>query len=166
MLSDRIPKFLEVEVKYSYLEDSIIYVFPRLRKLDAELDEKERLLGQGKKLKSSERLSFLVENIYGFPGFEQRGENEPKAEFQKRVMLYFANEEGEEFAEDAIICRLNSVYPHSFHRGRANYRMEVDLPRTGTGETTVLPLRDLSQAGKGPEDRMSAVPIDPGGRSA
>ncbi len=52
----QIPKYVEVQLDYPYLERPVVYKFPRLRKRDAQMDEQERALGGGRKMTSAVRL--------------------------------------------------------------------------------------------------------------
>lgn len=122
------PKFVEVGLKYSFLENDIVYSFLRLRKKDAELDEQEKMLGGGQKFSMAQRLAHLVEDINGFPNFEPRNyDGESEAEWRQRVLTFFSTEENLEMAEDALVGRQNAIYPKPTFRRPQNSGLEVNL---------------------------------------
>ncbi len=121
-----LAKFIEVELAYSTIPEPIVFIFPRLRRKDSELDEREKMLGKGRKFKPSERLAELVEDIHGAPDLESRKADESEAEWRNRVARVFGSEDGQEIAEDALLMRLNGVFPRALFRSSASGRVGVD----------------------------------------
>jgi hypothetical protein len=105
------PEFVAAELRYPYLEDSITYVFPRLREIDTKTDEAERIMGGGKKYPVNQRLSLLVENVIGLPDFEPRSPDETESAWRGRVFVYFSSKIGMELADDALIARWRATSP-------------------------------------------------------
>jgi hypothetical protein len=146
-----VPKYIEIELKYSFLEEPVLILFLRRRKKEADLEEKERMLGDGIKLDTATKLSQLVENIVGFPGLEPRGDGEDEQVYRTRVFAHFNNPDGLEFAEDFILAKQAAVSPRYSFRSSATNRVEVNARGKEAGGHTVLPLLSVPPAGEGPE---------------
>jgi hypothetical protein len=156
-----IPKYVEIELIYPYLETPIIYVFERRRKKDADMEDRERMMGDGKRMTPANKMSQLIENIVGFPEFDPRDfEKESEQEFRERVFRFFNNEDGQEFAEDALLGRQVSVSPKPLFRSVENNRVEVNMGGDAPGGEPVLHLRAVPPTGEGPEERLSEVRVD------
>jgi len=135
-----LPKFVEVELAYPYMDSPVTYRFPRLRKKDVELDRLERLKGDGHKENPAVRLAGLVEDIRGLEefGFEPRSENESDGQFGTRVMTFFNNEDMQEIAEHALIFRTEAVFPRTTFRSGTDSSLAVDRPRGSSGPRVSL----------------------------
>jgi hypothetical protein len=144
-----VPKFIEVELDYSWCENPIVFVFLRRRKKDAELEDRERMLGDGKKLKPATKLARLVENIKGFPGLDPRGLEEAEEAYRTRVETFFTNEDGQEFAEDALLYKQAAVFPRLLFRGTENHSLEVNPVGQTAGRESILPLLEVPASGEG-----------------
>jgi hypothetical protein len=157
----KLPKLVEVELYDRFLDETIVYVFPRRRQRDADLDEREKMLGNGRKMSAAERLSQLVENIQGLEshGLAPRGQDEEEAIWRLRVLTFFRNEDGQELAEDALLSRVSAIYPQSMFRGTSDTGLEVDTHGAQGGHSPV-PLRTLREAGKEPGEGLPEVPAD------
>jgi hypothetical protein len=122
------PTFVEVELKYAYLDVPIVYTFTRRRKKDAEIAEQERILGEGKKLSAANKLAQLVEDITGFPEFVPRNYNEEsEATWRERVARFFNTEENLEFAGDALLGRDQAIFPRPTFRNPKVGGLEVNM---------------------------------------
>jgi hypothetical protein len=123
-----LPKYLDVELRYSYLDGPVTYKFPRRRAKDAAADEQERMLGEGRKLSPAQRLSRVVEDITGWEayGFEPRGEDEAEGQWRLRVVAFFDNDEMQEYAEEALAGRTVGVNPSPRFRSSSDRRLAVD----------------------------------------
>ncbi len=163
----QIPKYVEVQLDYPYLERPVVYKFPRLRKRDAQLDEQERALGGGRKMTSAVRLAGLLENAEGWEdhGLAPRGDGESAPAWSQRVALFFASEEMQEFAEDALLYRVAAVFPASTFRRTQDSGLAVDIRGAEGGQRPAV-LPHVPQAGTGPEERVPTVPFDEGPRDA
>ncbi len=148
-----IPTTISVVLAYRYLPEEIEYVFPRRRAKDAELDEQEKMvLGDGKRLSPAQRLSHLVLDIKGFPGFESRKENESDAEWKTRVFTFFKTTDNEEFAEDAVVYRNAAVFPQSLFRGNSDNSLAIDRVGATSGKLPILEVRPVCSEGEGPKE--------------
>jgi len=163
MGNSKIPKSIEVILDYPYLERPLVYTFPRLRKRDAQMDERERALGGGKKLTPAVRLAGLVENVQGWEdeGLPPRDEAETEQAWIQRVALFFSPDDLQEFAEDALMYRVAGVYPASTFRRSQGGGLAVDIRGAEAGQRDAV-LPHVSQTGTGPEERMSGLPVDTG----
>lgn len=162
-MSLKLPASVEVELKYPYLESALVYVFPLRQQGDAALEERERLFGNGRKMKPAERLASLVEDIHGFEpmGLKPRGAVEDLSVFRSRVAEFFSSEDGQELAEHAMLYRGLAVSPTSIFRGGANSGVAEHL--RGKEATRPVPaLSDLRPQGEGPGSGVSEVSTDQG----
>ncbi len=137
-MSLKLPKNIEVELVYAWMDGSLVYEFPRLRKKDADMDEAEKLAGQGRKMKPSSRLAKLLVNVQHVNAdgqvvpeanrlVEGRREGEGAEAFADRIERTFSSEEFQELAEDALLYRLNAIYPRALFRSGADSRVAVNL---------------------------------------
>lgn len=163
----KLPASVEVELDYPYLENPVVYTFPLRQKRDAELEERERLLGQGRKMKPANRLAALVENIQGFEklGLDARRDGEDLDDFRHRVAEFFSTEDGQELAEHAVLYRGLAVSPQSKFRGGPNSGLAVNI-RGQEADRPVTPLSDLHTSGTRPEGGMPGVPSNEGNDDA
>ena len=130
-------------------------------------EERERLLGQGRKMKPATRLASLVEDVRGFEamGLDPRREGEDIADYRIRVVEFFSSEDGQELAEHAVLYRGLAVSPQSTFRGGPNSGMAEHL-RGQEAERPVPALPDVRSAGQGPEGWVPEVSADQGGNDA
>lgn len=155
----KLPASVEVELDYPYLENPVVYTFPLRQKRDAELEERERLLGQGKKIKPANRLAALVEDVKGFEalGLDSRREGEDIVDFRNRVAEFFSSEDGQELAEHAILYRGLAVSPQSKFRGGPNSSVAEHI-RSEEANRSIPVLSNVHTAGTKPEGGMPDVP--------
>lgn len=159
----KLPGSVGVELKYPYLESPIVYVFPLRQARDAELEERERLFGNGRKMKPADRLAALVEDVQGLEslGLAARGPGEDLGQFRSRVAEFFSSEDGQELAEHAVLYRGLAVSPQSTFCGSPDSQLAVDIRSQEAGRP-VLPLSDVRPEGKESEAGVSDLSTDEG----
>lgn len=167
-MSLKLPKSVEVELKYPYLGLPVVYKFPVRQQSDAALEERERLFGGGRKMRPSDRLAALVEDVHGFEsmGLDPRKDGEDVSAFRHRVAQFFDSADGQELAEHAVIYRGLAVSPQSTFRSGPDSGVAEHIRGQEAEQRPGPPLSDVRPAGEGPKVGVPDMSADQGGGDA